>query len=69
MLDEHFVRQRRNLILKSALVLVVNLGQASLDRISLLGNEIAFSDPATLPTIRYLQDAHEIGDKGFSSRF
>lgn len=79
MLDEHFVRQRRNLILMSALVLVVNLGQASLDRISLLGNEIVFSNPATLPTIlgvvlgylliRYLQYAHEIEDKGFSSRF
>lgn len=41
--DEGFIRQRRNLILMSLVVLAVNVAGARIERLSLLGNEITLT--------------------------
>lgn len=79
MIEEHFNKLRRNLVLMSVLVLFVNVTGAKLNKVNLLGNEITLPNPDSLPLymaivllyflVRYVQYMHDIEDKQFRTRF
>lgn len=76
---EIFLKQRRNLILMSVMVSFLNITNAKLEEISLLGNKITINNPESIPfilifvlgyfLIRYFQYSHEIDNKGFKEKF
>ena len=78
-MEEYFVRQRRNLILMSTLVLFVNISGADIEVINLLGNEVSIKNSDSIPKymflvlayllIRYLQYMHEVKDTGLKRIF
>lgn len=79
MIDEQFYRQRRNLMLMSLLIIFFNTTAGKIEKINVLGTELAFQNPNSLPwilgvilfyyLIRYAQYAHEIENKGFKDRW
>lgn len=74
-----FVRQRRNLIIMSLVVLFSELAGLKIEKISIFGNEATIGKPELVTItlwiflfywlIRYYQYFHEIGDKGFLGSF
>ena len=76
---EAFVRQRRNLIVMSFLIIVLNLGGAQLTSLSLLGNELNLSSPDGIAKalaavllyflLRYFQYLHVLDDTGVEAIF
>lgn len=72
-----FVRQRRNLIVMSMVVLLSEVANLRVEKISFFGNEATIGNPALVNTvlwvlliywlIRYYQYFHDLGDKNFLS--
>lgn len=79
MSEDLFQRQRRNVILMASVVIFVNITEANLTTVNVLGNTLNIGNPAAMPKIfgivlgyflwRYSQYAHEIENKGFKDRF
>jgi len=73
-----FLKQRRNLVLMSVMVSFLNITNAKLEEINLLGNKITINHPESIPfilsfvlgyfLIRYFQYTHEIDNKGFKEK-
>lgn len=78
-INEHFVKQRRNLILFSCLVIFVNIAGAKIEQVNLLGNVLAIARPDSVALlftivlvyflIRYAQYSHAIKNKGVRDAF
>lgn len=70
-----FVRQRRNLMVMSVVVLLSEVANLRINKISIFGNEASISNPEIVNValwilliywlIRYYQYFYEMGDKGF----
>ena len=79
MMDAGLLRQRRNLILISIALLLVDFADVEIARVSLLGTTLVVGRPDVLHTfawvawtyftVRYLQYLVYVGDLGFSSSF
>lgn len=76
-IHEGFIRQRRNLIVMSLIVLCIELLGAQFNTLNLLGNKITINNQNIVHTAmwviliyylwRYYQYFHDLGDKGFIS--
>lgn len=75
---EGFIRQRRNLIVSSLVLLFAETSELSINKLSVFGNELAITKPTTVVIAlwiaygywlyRYYVYFHDIGGKGFRTQ-
>ena len=69
-----FIRQRRNLMVMSLVVLFAEIADLKIEKLSIFGSEATFGNPQTVKTalwilliywlVRYYQYFHDLGDTG-----
>lgn len=77
--EENFIRQRRNLIMISLVLLFAEMSEIEISKINVFGNEIVLKNPETILItlwaaffywlVRYYQYFRDINDKGFKTKF